>query len=791
MARPVKASSSGFAELKTAAESDYSKVKGLLPTLETALQTAAQARGPAEDAEAAWQFCHRKLSDLADKVHGCLAELREAMVGSAGGEEHATVGLVRHHLRARMARVLAQLEPDDWEEFEPTAVSLPVGGAQFLAQVAACQVGERCYALVCMAVGGPFLSNDLRSLLLHWAAARKAGARWEQPPKGWLSQPTISHAQGDRAWQTQFGLFAPQILGMPVEEAAVHSVVLQLPLEVFLFWGAGVLEETGAGLPFVLKRTDGGHPEWVKKQHHHDFFLDLSQAIDFFAKRREEEGEEEEAAVAAAVTAGAAAAAATAAPPRQEWFSSWGLDEWDWGRGSSSSADARRRRGSSSPEREAQDGSPTLGWLSQVSSWEEVHDQSRPSPPPAASLQRLRQVAKALAAHGPAGALAGPGAAAESSSKSHADGRALMRQCDELLAFLKELDAAQLATAAAQRRKEQLHEVFVKAEATVAQLRGEVVGSLETARRAAVRLRGRNTEITQADLQFLAAQLAEELSNAAEAEEEEAARRAGGQTEAAPRLGRQLAFLSESSMRLAGTEAQVLVQTYLDGPKQPAPPSEPEAPAPAGEAQAATLANGVGRARAGGTSPSRSRRGSRSPSHSVSNGVVDAAALVGSTPSVLEGIAGGANAAAKPSAPPPPPAYDSVLVSVVMGEDFPGTSSAIKAPLLLHWAACRNEGGAWLAAPEGWAASARGSRKEGAATQTPLQRYTVTLESGDPVLVDPCLYAVCLRLPLHSVQASGAQGLEFVLRGQGGTWMLRQQPQGRTSNFFMALPRVA
>ena len=39
-----------------------------------------------------------------------------------------------------------------------------------------------------------------------------------------------------------------------------------------------------------------------------------------------------------------------------------------------------------------------------------------------------------------------------------ADGRALMRQCDELLAFLKELDAAQLATAAAQRRKEQLQE---------------------------------------------------------------------------------------------------------------------------------------------------------------------------------------------------------------------------------------------------------------------------------------------------------------------------------------------
>lgn len=38
----------------------------------------------------------------------------------------------------------------------------------------------------------------------------------------------------------------------------------------------GPLEVPGGGVPFVLKRTDGGGPEWVKRDHHHDFMLDLT-----------------------------------------------------------------------------------------------------------------------------------------------------------------------------------------------------------------------------------------------------------------------------------------------------------------------------------------------------------------------------------------------------------------------------------------------------------------------------------------------------------------------------------
>ncbi len=82
-------------------------------------------------------------------------------------------------------------------------------------------------------------------------------------------------------------------------------------------------------------------------------------------------------------------------------------------------------------------------------------------------------------------------------------------------------------------------------------------------------------------------------------------------------------------------------------------------------------------------------------------------------------------------------------------------------------------------------------RCAGSATQTPLQRYTITLDGGDPVLVDPTLYGACLRLPLLGCKEGGVQGVEFVFKGRDGAWLVRQQPHGSTSNFFMDLPRLA
>lgn len=165
-------------------------------------------------------------------------------------------------------------------------------------------------------------------LLRSKLAGNLAGVIPAASPPGCCCLPA-----GGRAWQTPFSAHVPVLDGVPVEEAAVHSIVLQMPLEgkraiadkgrrqagscfavdaaaaaaavatcilllhvgfgisrrrvgrcrrvlsnsVILKPHAGPLEKKGGGLPFVLKRTDGGKPEWVKREDHHDFVLPLDQ----------------------------------------------------------------------------------------------------------------------------------------------------------------------------------------------------------------------------------------------------------------------------------------------------------------------------------------------------------------------------------------------------------------------------------------------------------------------------------------------------------------------------------
>lgn len=106
---------SGFAELKRDAEEDYRRVRDLLPTLETAKHTAEHARGPSQDAEAAWQESHRRHCELQDQINALMGGLKTGLIDAAGGEAEATQQLVAEHMRFRMRRFRAQLEPRDWE----------------------------------------------------------------------------------------------------------------------------------------------------------------------------------------------------------------------------------------------------------------------------------------------------------------------------------------------------------------------------------------------------------------------------------------------------------------------------------------------------------------------------------------------------------------------------------------------------------------------------------------------------------------------------------------------------
>lgn len=78
---------------------------------------------------------------------------------------------------------------------------------------------------------------------------------------------------------------------------------------------AGSLAVKG-GMKYVLKRTDGGQPEWIKPWHDSDFWLDFQPAIDYFEYIRQQDQ-----------LVGMRAAAAAAAGKAGEGSSS--MDDWD------------------------------------------------------------------------------------------------------------------------------------------------------------------------------------------------------------------------------------------------------------------------------------------------------------------------------------------------------------------------------------------------------------------------------------------------------------------------------
>ena len=158
-------------------------------------------------------------------------------------------------------------------------------------QLAAAGRNGSRYVVVALAVSNPFLFDNLRGLLLHWGVSESLTSHWGQPPKGWHTSPSISTVRagappgagwpasnrrmgpqlpgfacmlplclhsstllqlacddstahpstsparlllqpaGDRAWQTVLGAFAPVVSGDAVPDAALYSVVLQIPLE--------------------------------------------------------------------------------------------------------------------------------------------------------------------------------------------------------------------------------------------------------------------------------------------------------------------------------------------------------------------------------------------------------------------------------------------------------------------------------------------------------------------------------------------------------------------------------
>lgn len=279
---PVLATAS-FEELRTAASEAVASAQSKLPLLEQAKTTAERAKDPAADAERVWQEAHARLTRLQQEANSTIKQLREDVTAAAGGEEGATAALLERHVSERLEHYRVNhnlVASNDWKVYAPRDLPLSsIPGGRMMYQLAAAEVEGAKYAVVALGIANPFLFDNLRSLLLHWGCTEGAHAGWSQPPKGWHTSPGVSTPAGSLAWETVLGAFAPVMQGEPVIDSAAYSVVLQVPLE-------GSLELRG-GIKAVLKRTDGGQPEWIKAGQHNngDFFLDFQPVINHFERR--------------------------------------------------------------------------------------------------------------------------------------------------------------------------------------------------------------------------------------------------------------------------------------------------------------------------------------------------------------------------------------------------------------------------------------------------------------------------------------------------------------------------
>lgn len=273
-----------FADLRAAAAEAVANAQAKLPKLEKAKRAAEQHREPAAEAERHWQELHGQLTSLQKETASAMKSLREAVVNAAGGEAVATQAMLQRHVAERLSTFRANhglAGAQVWKEYNPRDLSLhSIPGGKMVYRLAAAELDGERYAVVALGISNPFLFDNLRSLIMHWGVTEGVDAAWAQPPKGWHSSPGVSTPAGERAWETVFGAYTPVLHEEQVLDAAVYSVVLQIPLE-------GILELHG-GVKCVLRRTDHGQPEWIKGGHHNnaDFFLDFGPAIKLFERER-------------------------------------------------------------------------------------------------------------------------------------------------------------------------------------------------------------------------------------------------------------------------------------------------------------------------------------------------------------------------------------------------------------------------------------------------------------------------------------------------------------------------
>jgi hypothetical protein len=516
----VRTTCKSYHDLKSTAESAYERARSLLPELERAQAIAAEARDPASEAERRWQEAHSRLMAVQGDAHEAIQEVRSRALVALGGCDRLVDSMLRYHTMWRVQN-FREKSPNVtamWLNCPSSVTPLTwLPGAVMLAQTSITVKDEFPYLVASIAVAMPPFATTkqdaLRSLVLHWSVADGPGAGWANSiPQGWHTSPSISHPCGSTAWQTHFAAYNP-VLGDSKEglnAVTVYSVIVQIPMQ-------GFLEDRG-GIKYVLKRSDGGQPEWIKPGNNADFWLDFGPAIAEFAaiKQELEEGQlmkEQQA---------SQGLASLGAPDVDS------IDEWEWVRILAANRSAEMGLLGSSDKGTAalslEDVQSACAWLSTVSLWTEVitnGDVSSFAMPEqyqslSKQMEQLRMVLLAESELSTGHLAHKNGEQNENKNENEVDQNledivSLLQRCDQVDGALQKYDLASLEARKEQVEKERLWDIHKNASNEAARLEIEVAAAVNGARQGVAALRGRNPpkEVTVEDLDRLAAGIAE------------------------------------------------------------------------------------------------------------------------------------------------------------------------------------------------------------------------------------------------------------------------------------------
>lgn len=794
-------SSNNFSELKGAAEEAYNHACQILPDLEKAQHEASVAELPLHKAEAQWQQAFDILENIKHQANEAITTIRDGTIYSLGGIDTAESALLINHATTRLDQFKSHLDDQGHHDANPVTkwklIDPPtdqkltwIPGARMVTQLAACTISDVNHVVAVIAVSGPFLEQVLNGLVLHWGVVPHPSSGWAHPSPGWHTHPNISYPTGQVAMETVMAEYAPVMAGSrTVDMAHVFSVVVQLPLQ------GPVLDTDTAGIKFVLRRTDHQPPEWVKPHNNGDFYCDIAPVAKYF--------EQKEAAVEQRIAFQKAFEMPSAPRSFDEVDLSTladGLEDWDWARALGSddeleekiaaikgrpTADAIRAS-MEEEEREkvmmilekevaaviaasaaATPPLPPPAWMKGVEGWTHVGDEEHVENIRHDGLERklhhMRCILEMVNYHQHSHENQEEETSTSSEDSSPSPSREEMKQkvgellekCNNVESLLQKYDASELAAKVAQQEKECLQVILKEATNTASHLQHELTIALDTARKASVALRGRRTEVTLDDLETLCHQLAKQSVHESNNN--------GWWNTIVQNFNpenRTQVFYRQKEMEVAGMDAHVLVQVYMEGSMKEADEDE-----------------------------ERGVDGAAANSEDENNAT---------------------NIIKKKKEPSL--AFDTVVMSIVAAEEFP--DGRLTSPCNLHLGCVNHQYGQWSAPPSGWwASSAENSSGPRPATDNTtrsnsygddgktsssvaLSSYKTYDKNGQPVFVNPVLYGTSLRMPLKGLVENKSRGVAFVLKTGGGgevspeRWLSWQHGNGQTADFYVELPHA-